>query len=307
MTDFDGGAGAPMTGALARVSAPGAGALASVEGAAAAGAAASAGMRARVKRDYVRRAYAQKFAMVSRACRKIEAGWSVTEVCREPDMPGRSTFMSWVHAHPELQAMVDAAREQAARVFTPRRDYHTWDEAVAAEFLARIEDGRGLREVCAEPDMPVHATITRWLRERPEFEAAYRRAREAQADRLFDLAWRIACEATEDEVATARLKIQTLKWRVGKLAPRVYGPTKAQEPSAAAVGEKDADGKREVAFYMRSWALTPDNKVVETTGATRGMNPAEQDALYDDIRTGRMSLEALAALIAQAEADDAAR
>ena len=118
------------------------------------------------------------------------------------------------------------------------------------------------------------------------------------------MAWRIACEATEDEVATARLKIQTLKWRVGKLAPRVYGPLKAQEPAARGGG---AGEKQEVAFYMRSWARTPDNKVVETTDAARGMSNAERAALHDDIRSGRMSLETLAALNAQAEADEAKR
>ena len=292
MTDFDGGALAPEAGALA-----------CVEGGTAP-AVLSARAKGRVKRRYERRGYERKVAAVQRACRLVEAGWNLSEVCREPDMPGRSTFTAWMHAHSELRDMVEAAREQAASLFTPRRTYHYWDEAVAAEFLARVEDGRGLREVCAERDMPVHATVLRWIKERPEFEAAYRRAREAQADRLFDLAWRIACEATPGEVELARLKIQTLKWRVGKLAPRVYGPTKAQEPPRAASGDGGEGGKQEVVFYVRSWARTPDNKVVETTGATRGMNPAERDKLYEDIRTGRMSLDELAALEAQAKADD---
>jgi hypothetical protein len=221
MAGMDGGAGAPGAGALARVDGGRAGAAA-----------------ARAKRDYVRRAYCQKLAMVQRACRRIEAGWSLAEVCREPDMPSRSTFVSWLSQDPELRGLVEAAEAAAAEVFLPRRDYHHWDPEVAEEVLARIEDGRGLREVCAERDMPVHSTVLRWIKERPEFEAAYRRAREAQADRLFDLAWRIACEATEDEVATARLKIQTLKWRVGRLAPRVYGPLKAQEPPGGQAGRE---------------------------------------------------------------------
>ena len=49
----------------------------------------------------------------------------------------------------------------------------------------------------------VHSTVTRWLNERPEYAQAYRLAREAQADRLFDLAWRIACEATAKPCASA--------------------------------------------------------------------------------------------------------
>lgn len=297
MNDCDGGAAAP-----------GAGALVCVDGGAAAPGALSARAKGRLKRKYERLSYERKMLAVQRACRLLEAGWNLSEICREPDMPGRSTFSSWLIANPELQGMVEAAQAHAATLFTPRRNYHYWDEAVAAEFLARIEDGKGLRDVCAELDMPVHATVLRWMKDRPEFEAAYRRAREQQADRLFDLAWRIACEATPGEVELARLKIQTLKWRVGKLAPRVYGPTKAQEPAAAAAGgDGGAGGKQEVVFYVRSWARTPDDQVVETTGATRGMNPAQREALYEDVRTGRMSPGELAALEAQAAADDARR
>src|SRR5687768_6952942 len=151
--------------------------------------------------------------------------------------------------------------------------------------------------------MPVHSTVTRWLKEQPEFQAAYRRAREAQADRLFDLAWRIACEATEDEVATARLKIQTLKWRVGKLAPRVYGPLKAQDPPRT---DGDTDSGRDknsvTVFEVRHWALTPDKQVVETTWAVRGMNADERTALYDGVRDGRVSLDELARMNAAGEA-----
>jgi len=296
MAGMDGGAGAPGAGALARLDVGGG-----------PGAAATAGMQARAKRDYVRRAYAQKVAMVQRACRRIEAGWSLTEVCREPDMPGRSTVVSWLTRHPELRAMVEAAEAAAAEVFLPRRDYHYWDPEIAAEVLARIEDGKGLREVCAERDMPVACTVTRWLNERPEFAAAYRRAREAQADRLFDLAWRIACEATEDEVATARLKIQTLKWRVGKLAPRVYGPLKAQDPPGGGEGGGKGGEPTIVAWHIRSWAKTPDNKLVETTWATVGMTPGERQALCDDVRAGRISVEEVERMNAAAEAEDAAR
>lgn len=301
----------------AEAAGPRAGALACAQGgevgAAPQPAQAGAQARARAKRDYVRRAYCQKVATVARACRWIEAGWSVTDVCREPDMPQRSTFVAWLAAHPELRDMVEAARAAAAQVFTPRRAYHRWDPAAAAEVLARIEDGRGLREVCSEPDMPSAATVTRWLRARPAFAADYRRAREAQADRLFDLAWRIACEATEGEVATARLKIQTLKWRVGKLARRVYGPARAVAVAAAdglaaaggdgADGTADAGTRRVVGFHARDFAVTPDNRVVETTGAMVGLDPEAARRLADDVRAGRIGLEELAARNAAGEAE----
>jgi hypothetical protein len=252
----------------------------------------------------VRRAYTQKVAMTQRVCRRIEAGASLTEACREPDLPGRSTVAAWLKAEPELADMVEAAQALAAETHPPRRTYHRWTPKVAAEVLARIEDGRGVREVCAEPDMPSAATVTRWLKERPDFQLAYRLAREAQADRLFDLAWRIACEATEKDVAVARLKIQTLKWRVGKLAPRVYGPLKAQEPPRGAGDEADGGDDEEVVrrFEVRHFARTPDRQVVETTGAARGLHGEALRALNEGIETGRISLDELAAMNAASEA-----
>lgn len=297
MADVDGGARAPEAGGLACVEGEAAGSVVEAAG--------GDGDKAvqRAKRRYVRTDYLQKVRVVSRACRWIEAGWSVADVCREPDMPGRTTFTSWLTSDGELRGMVEAAQAQAARLFTTRREYHRWDPEVAAEVLARIEDGKGLREVCAERDMPAHATVLRWIRERPAYEAAYRRAREAQADRLFDVAWRIACEAEPGDLAVARLKIQTLKWRVGKLAPRVYGPVKAQdaEGGGGRAGDRRAQG-RVVAIEVREFAATPDGRVLDITSACRGRSEAACRALFEDIAAGRIGVAEVAALNAAAEA-----
>lgn len=246
-------------------------------------------------RRYVLRCYEQRVAYVQRACRRIEGGETLTEICRDPTMPQVSTMRFWLNNDAQLGEMMARAEAQAAQFFPPRRDYHRFDEAVAAEVLARIEDGRGIREVCAEPDMPVHATVYRWMRERPDFEQAYRQAREAQADRLFDLAWKIACEATDATVRTDRLKIQTLKHRIGKLAPRRYGPLKAQAPEGAEPTETTKT-RKETRFYIRHFATTPERKVVEITEAVWGKSQAEIAALHDGIGTGAIGLEALAAM-----------
>lgn len=250
----------------------------------------------RSRRAYVRTDYARRAAQVARVCRRVEAGETIGQACRDPDMPSRSTLVSWVARHPELRAMLEDAHvaAEAAGFATRLGDYHPWDEALADELLGRIEDGRGLREVCAEPDMPAHPTVTRWLRERPEFAEAYARAREAQADRLFDLAWRIACEAEPQEVATARLKIQTIKWRVGKLVPRVYGPAwlaaKMEAKAAAADAAKAAEPEPKL-LVIRAWACVPDGRVVEYTEATTRMTREQQDALYDDLTSGAVQPE----------------
>ncbi|MDZ4371600.1 MAG: hypothetical protein U1C74_09300 [Phenylobacterium sp.] len=152
-------------------------------------------------------------------CRRLEAGENITEACRCPTLPPRATMLYWMETDPTLGALVEDAEAAAGARYGRRRAVHRWTWKIAREVLSRIEDGRSLAEVCADREMPSHASVMRWLRRRPDFQAAYARAREAQAERLFDLAWRIACEADEETVRTARLKIQTLKWRVAKLAP----------------------------------------------------------------------------------------
>lgn len=235
------------------------------------------------KRSYVRRDYVRKAYLVARVCRRIEGGENLTEICRDPTMPQRSTLVAWLAKHRELYAQVEAAHALSPE---PQRVYHRWSEAGAREFLERIEDGRGLREVCAEPDMPAHCTVTRWMRERPEFAERYRAAREAQADRLFDLAWRIACEAEPGEVATARLKINTLKWRVGRLVPRKYGPWKAVAPP---VEDDGGGGKRRLIVEVRHFAVAPGRRVVETTDAVRGLKPEEVKRLHAAVEAGRFT------------------
>lgn len=248
------------------------------------------------KRRYVRTDYERRVVQVARVCRRLEGGENVTEVCRDPTMPARSTLMSWLARHAELRERVEAAADEGAGPEGRRRVYHPYGEAVVAEFLARIEDGRGLREVCAELDMPVHSSITRWLNERPEFAERYRWAREAQADRLFDLAWRIACEAEPGEVEVARLKINTIKWRIGRLVPRKYGPWKAVEPVAvAAAGGADDDGDAAdagtvTAFEVRRWSVAPGRKVVEMTRAVRGLDREERGRVDAAVRAGRFTL-----------------
>ena len=235
------------------------------------------------KRSYVRTDYVRKVNAVARVCRRIEGGESLAEICRDPTMPGRTTLMSWLARYAELRERVEAARAAFPEAW---RVYHRWSEVAATEFLERIKDGRGLVEVCAEPDMPAHCTVTRWLNERPEFAQRYQAAREAQAVRLFDLAWRIACDAEPGEVETARLKINVLKWRVGRLVPRKYGPWKAVEPPAEAGGD---DKPQRLIVEVRHFAVAPGRRVVETTRAVRGLNPEQVKLVHRAVEAGRFT------------------
>ena len=259
-------------------------------------------------KSYERRSYQRKLTAVLTLCRRLEAGESMAEACRCPTLPPRATIAYWLETDPTLGGLVAEAQAAAERAHGPgRRAVHRWSWKIAREVLSRLEDGRGLDEVCAARDMPAYATVMAWLRKRPRFRAEYAQARERQAERLFDLAWRIACEADEETVKTARLKIQTLKYRVAKLAPRTYGTLKAQDPPAAADGSADGSAgggedegarKVEVAFTVRRFAVTPGRKVIDVTWAGEGMDEDERAALRAGVMRGEITeadLERLAA------------
>ena len=98
-------------------------------------------------------------------------------------------------------------------------------EAIQTRFLAEIQSGRSLRQVCKDDGMPHAATVMRWMQASPEFANKYTRARTAQADVLFD-----RMEAVEEAVSAgtmdshaARVVLDSMRWRASKLAPKVYG------------------------------------------------------------------------------------
>lgn len=113
------------------------------------------------------------------------------------------------------------------------------DELVAL-ICERITDGESLRTICRDEDMPACSTVFKWLIEKPAFSEQYARAREAQADTLFDEVLDIADDARNDwmerrgeddagwqangeHIQRSKLRIDARKWMAGKLAPKKYG------------------------------------------------------------------------------------
>ena len=104
---------------------------------------------------------------------------------------------------------------------------------------ARLADGRSLRSICADGDMPSATTVFRWLADEKysAFREQYTRAREAQADAIFDEILDIADDVANDTrkgpngedlcdhewISRSRLRVDARKWMAGKLAPKKYG------------------------------------------------------------------------------------
>lgn len=114
-----------------------------------------------------------------------------------------------------------------------------YSDGVAAIILERIADGESLRTICADDDMPARSTVFRWLARNNEFSDQYARAREEQADAIFDEILDIADDARNDwmerrgeddagwvangeHIQRSRVRIDARKWMAGKLRPKKY-------------------------------------------------------------------------------------
>ena len=107
----------------------------------------------------------------------------------------------------------------------------------------RIADGESLRAICREESMPNKATVFRWLASDKSFSDQYAKARETQADSLFDEILTIADDSRSDTylddhgnlktdqevIGRARLRVDARKWMAGKLRPKVYGEKSTTE------------------------------------------------------------------------------
>jgi hypothetical protein len=116
-----------------------------------------------------------------------------------------------------------------------------FSQEVFDSICTQIADGKSLRSICAQDGMPTTTSVMRWLKEDDggELREQYTRAREAQADTIFDEILEIADDGRNDwmeqrgesegytlngeHVQRSRLRIDARKWMAGKLRPKVYG------------------------------------------------------------------------------------
>lgn len=112
---------------------------------------------------------------------------------------------------------------------------------LADEICGLIASGKSLRSICESKEMPDKSNVFVWLAKYPEFQDQYARAREIQADVIFDEMTDIADDATNDfmevklksgeivmgvnkeHIQRSRLRIDARKWVLGKMKPKKYG------------------------------------------------------------------------------------
>jgi hypothetical protein len=94
--------------------------------------------------------------------------------------------------------------------------------AIADAICERIAVGESLRTICKADNMPAQSSVFKWLANEPGFAEQYARARETQADAIFDEILNIA-DDSDGDVQRDRLRVDSRKWMAGKLRPKKYG------------------------------------------------------------------------------------
>lgn len=103
----------------------------------------------------------------------------------------------------------------------------------------------GLDALCAKyPDLPVSSTIKEWRWSKDSFSARYAKAKMYQAELMAEEIIELSKEklmyhdaegnqrVDSGSVASQRLQVDSAKWIAAKLAPKVYGERKVEEPKS---------------------------------------------------------------------------
>jgi len=118
-----------------------------------------------------------------------------------------------------------------------------YTEELAKTICDRISVGESLRTIAKDPEMPSGTTIVNWLmdRNKKSFLVQYARARDIQAELMFDELLEIADNATNDwmeiqngrgqaklvpdmeAINRSRLRVDTRKWYLSKVLPKKFG------------------------------------------------------------------------------------
>ncbi len=148
-----------------------------------------------------------------------------------------------------MPAFANPKHERSSSKKTGRPSDYNFE--VTSAICVRLGLGESLREICRDEAMPDKSTVMRWLATHQEFRDQYASAREAQADYYAEEIIEISDDATNDwmerkrsdgsaeevenkEVLNrSRLRVDTRKWLMARMAPKKYGDKITQEVTGA--------------------------------------------------------------------------
>lgn len=124
----------------------------------------------------------------------------------------------------------------------------SFTQEIADQICERLSLGESLRSICRDEAMPSQSMVFRWLSSDQQFREQYAHAREVQADSWADDILEIADDKSGDEIvdpesgnsrfnseyaARSRLRVDTRKWLMARMAPKKYGEKITQEVTGA--------------------------------------------------------------------------
>jgi hypothetical protein len=109
----------------------------------------------------------------------------------------------------------------------------TYSQERAVAVYERIIERGSVRKACQDPDMPSEHTLYKWAVREAEFSQLFTRAREIAMHRVAEDLLEIADDPSLDPL-DKRVRVDTRRWLMGKLAARQYGDkiTVAGDPTA---------------------------------------------------------------------------
>lgn len=126
-----------------------------------------------------------------------------------------------------------------------------YTEELAARICERLARGESLRSVCRDDDMPDERRVREWATNKdhpfsPHYAEARRVGYERMADELLDIAddgsndWMMRNEGDNEgwrlngeHFQRSRLRVDTRKWLLSKMLPKVYGDKQQMEHTGA--------------------------------------------------------------------------
>ena len=112
-----------------------------------------------------------------------------------------------------------------------------YNPEIAAKICERMALGETLTDICKDEGFPSRVSVWRWTEAHEDFRNAYSRARECQMESWADDIVHISDDSRNDTqvdedghevtnhdvIARSRLRVDTRKFLMSKIAPRLYG------------------------------------------------------------------------------------
>jgi hypothetical protein len=108
-----------------------------------------------------------------RVVERLEAGWTINALGREPGFPSQTTVFIWAREDAGFAQRLAQARDWRnglrREAWNQRQGF---DPVLADAFLIAVKRGVRVSDLVKRPEGPKRLRLNRWRRERPDFEAA---------------------------------------------------------------------------------------------------------------------------------------